>query len=107
MARVEGIDPAWRRQLPRSAPNSRPVTTKPVVPATASVVATPAPEPVATKSVGDIKALLRTARLTQREFAELTDTPRRTVEDWSRGKSRAPGIALAWLRLFIETKASH
>jgi len=90
--------------MPRSATNPRPAATVSVVPATASVVPATVPEPATAKSVDDIKALLRTARLTQRELAKLTDTPRRTVEDWSRGKSRAPGIALAWLRLYIETK---
>lgn len=65
------------------------------------------PMPEATKSVvslpDDFKALMELADLTQKQFAELTGTPLRTIEDWSRGASPAPPIAKAWLRLYIET----
>lgn len=42
---------------------------------------------------------LHQAGLTIRQFSMMTGTPQRTVEDWSRGATRVPGIALAVLRL--------
>ncbi len=102
------------RHAEKSLTNPRPETaktTKAVVnvtdETTKSVVQTDGVYSDTTKSVvvlpDDFRALMDLAQLTQKRFAELTGTPLRTVEDWSRGASPAPPIAKAWLRLYCET----
>lgn len=88
-----------------------PKTTKPVVNEThetaKSVGSVSTPVTDTTKSAGalpdDFKELMAIADLTQKQFAEITGTPLRTVEDWSRGASSPPPVAKAWLKLWIET----
>lgn len=51
---------------------------------------------------------LREARkvtgLSMKRAAEKAKTPYRTWQDWEGGKRRVPGIAFAWLELYMEAK---
>ena len=45
------------------------------------------------------------AGLNMKQAAELAGTPYRTWQDWETGKRRVPGIAGAWLKLYVALNA--
>ena len=49
----------------------------------------------------ELRESRRNAGLNMRQAAELAGTPYRTWQDWETGKRRVPGIAGAWLKLYV------
>lgn len=50
----------------------------------------------------NLKEELKAAGLTQARFAEITDMPKRTIENWCMGVRRTPGIAFMFLDLWLD-----
>jgi len=58
----------------------------------------------------ELKAKRLAAGLSRAEAARLSQTPLRTWEGWEadgKGNRRVPGIAVAWLELYVEVKGKH
>lgn len=46
--------------------------------------------------MAEFATYLKESGLNLAEFCRITETPRRTAEDWKSGKTRAPGIVFSW-----------
>ena len=49
----------------------------------------------------ELRGARESAGLSMIDAAKLSGTPYRTWQDWELGNRRTPGIALAWLTLYI------
>ncbi len=56
--------------------------------------------------LNEFQTKLRASGLTLVGFAKVSGTPLSTVKDWSRGASKAPPIASAFLDLWLKTQAA-
>jgi len=54
----------------------------------------------------ELREARKAAGLSMTKAAELSGTPYRTWQDWEGGKRRVPGIAMAWLRLYVQLHTS-
>lgn len=50
----------------------------------------------------EIRELRRLYGLTQKQLADLTGIPKRSIENWEEGKSRPPAYLLRLLEFFLE-----
>lgn len=51
-----------------------------------------------------LKQALQDARLTVKDFANISDTSIKTIYHWVNGESRTPGISLKCLAMHLEIK---
>jgi len=47
---------------------------------------------------------LEAAGLSLKRFSEITNTPYRTTQHWTEGSRRTPGIAFAFIELWLKSK---
>jgi len=56
----------------------------------------------------ELREARKAAGLSMVKAAEYSDTPYRTWQDWEGDKRRVPGIAMAWLDLYVKLRVfSH
>ena len=56
------------------------------------------------KEKTELRILREFAGLKMVEAARMTNTAYKTWENWEKGRSKTPGVALAWLILYTQIK---